>query len=135
MLSEKAIEAVEETAAELNRRRSHNPATAEGSTEPAKRREANPDQLWAKKNLRFRDGRPLLDIANMMRIFERHEEYKGRFRYNETLNKVLDKGSLMLDWRIMEVCADVQERFLPEVPETVVRNALIVMGNRNGISK
>ncbi len=136
MLSEKQVEAVEKTAAELNHRRAQQPAPSEpAAAEPAQPSEDNPDRAWAKENLRWRDGFPLLDIANVMRVLDRHEEYKGRFRYNDDLGKVTDKGSIMLDWRILEVCADLQERFLPGISETVVRGALIVCGNRNCAKK
>jgi len=136
MLSEKQVEAVEETAAELNRRRAQQPAPSEpAAAQPAQQSEDNPDRAWAKENLRWRDGHALLDIANAMRVLDRHEEYKGRFRYNDDLGKVLDKGSIMLDWRILEVCADIQERFMPGISETAVRGALIVSGNRNNAKK
>jgi hypothetical protein len=128
MLSEKQVEAVEQTAAELNRRRAQQPA---GAQPPAQSEDDNPDRVWAKENLRWRDGFPLLDIANAMRVLDRHEDYKGRFRYNDDVDKVLDKGSIMLDWRVLEVCADIQERFLPDISETAVRAALTVNGNRN----
>ena len=136
MLSEKQVEAVEETAAELNRRRTQQPAPSEpAAAQPAQQSEDNPDRAWAKENLRWRDGFPLLDIANAMRVLDRHEDFKGRFRYSEALNKVLDKGSVMLDWRVLEVCADIQERFLPNISEAAVRGALVVNGNRNSEKK
>jgi hypothetical protein len=128
MLSEKQLEAVEQTAAELNRRRTQKPEEAQPVAEKP---DDDPDRVWAKENLRWRDGFALLDIANAMRVLDRHEDYKGRFRYNDDVDKVLDKGSIMLDWRILEVCADIQERFLPDISETAVRAALTVNGNRN----
>jgi hypothetical protein len=127
MLSEKQVEAVEQTEAELKRRRTQQPA----SQSPAQHEDDNPDRVWAKQNLRWRDGFPLLDIANAMRVLDRHEDYKGRFRYNDDVDKVLDKGSIMLDWRVLEVCAEIQERFLPDISETAMRAALTVNGNRN----
>ncbi len=132
MLSEKQVEAVEQTAAELNRRRTQKPAVTQSA---AQKSDDNPDRVWAKQNLRWRDGFPLLDIANAMRVLDRHEDFKGRFRYNDDVDKVLDKGSIMLDWRVLEVCADIQERFLPNIPENVVRAALTVNGNRNNTIK
>jgi hypothetical protein len=127
MLSEKQVDAVEQTAAELNRRRAQQPA----SPTPVQLEDDNPDRVWAKQNLRWRDGFPLLDIANAMRVLDRHEDYKGRFRYNDDVDKVLDKGSIMLDWRVLEVCAEIQERFLPDISEAAMRAALTVNGNRN----
>ncbi len=131
MLSEKQLDAVEQTTAELNRRRAQQPAPQT----PAQQEDDNPDRAWAKQNLRWRDGFPLLDIANAMRVLDRHEDYKGRFRYNDDVDKVLDKGSIMLDWRVLEVCADIQERFLPDISETAMRAALVVSGNRNNTNK
>lgn len=132
MLSEKQIEAVEETAETLARRRRQ--AVNAGERARAKTA-ASPDYVWARKNLRWQAGAPLLDIANVLRVFERHEDFNTRFRYNETLNKVLDKGSVMVEWRMLEVCAVIQERFLPGVPEAIVRSALIVAGNRKNLEK
>ena len=88
------------------------------------------DQVWARRNLRFNDGRPYLDIANALRVLERHEAFAGRFKFNETLSKVMDKGAVMLDWRVAEVVADVQARFLPEISPDAVEKALIIHANR-----
>ena len=93
------------------------------------------DLAWAKQHLRWSDGEPFPDLANVLRILDRHEDFKGRYIYNETLNKVLDKGTLMLDWRISECSAVIQERFIPMVAESVVNNALIICANRNGVRK
>jgi len=124
MLSEKQVVAVEDIAEELDARRKQRPA-----------REVSPDQQWARSNLRRRDGRVLLDIANVLRILQRHEEFNGRFKYNETLSRVMDKGKVMFEWRISECTAQIQERFMAEVPEPVVRNALIVAANHSGTTK
>ena len=134
MLSEKAIQNVEQTAAELKRRREHRPAEAlrqkpqsVGKKEPS---QADRDFAWARENLRFKGSEPMIDIANALRVLERHSDFDGRFRYNPTLKKVMDKGSVMLDWRVAEIVAILQERFLPEIPEDVVGKALIVHSNR-----
>ena len=102
---------------------------------PGNVREVHPDKAWARKNLRSREGKLILDIANVIRILERHEDFKGRFQYNETLNKVLDKGTVMLDWRIAECCAVIQERFLPEISDKDVEKALVIVSNRTGVRK
>lgn len=132
MLSEKQVDAVEETAAELQRRRDNRPAANAGERPNAKSGEPSQrdkDRLWAKKNLRFKGGQPCLDCANALRIFERHSSFTGRFRYNDTLNKVMDKGAVMLDWRVSEVVCVIQERFMPEISVNAVERALIVHAN------
>ena len=131
MLSEKQCDAIEETAAEMARRRENRSEVAQDvkKREP-RRRPLSEDEAWARRNLRIKDGKPYLDIANALRVFERHEEYAGRFRFNETLNKVMDKGAVMLDWRVAEAVAIIQERFLPEIPAEIVEKALVVHANR-----
>lgn len=93
---------------------------------------AGDDYGWAEANLRMKDGEAIVDLANCIRVFERHADFKGRFKYNEILNKVLDKGTVMLDWRVSDVTASVQERFIPEVPTDMVLKALVVVANRAG---
>ncbi len=93
------------------------------------------DLAWAKQNLRWAEGKPIPDLANILRILERHEDYKGRYIFNETLNRVLDKGNLMFEWRISECTALIQERFIPAVAESAVNNALVVCANRTGTRK
>lgn len=88
------------------------------------------DGDWSKANLRFDGARALTDLANCLRIFERHPDYMGRFRYNEMLNKVVDRGAVMVEWRINEITADVQERFLPDVAPDNVSKALFIAANR-----
>ena len=90
----------------------------------------SPEQAWARKNLRFANGQPHRDLANVIRILERHEDYNKRFKYNEVLTKVLDKGTVMLQWRVSELTADIQERFLPAIEQSIVEAALIVSSNR-----
>ena len=95
-------------------------------------RQLTPDQAWARKNLRFRDGRAYLDVANVLRVLERHSDYNTRFKFNEMLAKVMDKGTVMLDWKVAELTADLQERFLPAVEQEIVNAALVVAANRGG---
>lgn len=90
--------------------------------------ESNED--WSAANLRRQDGRVLTDLANCLRILERHPDYKGRFRFNEMLNKVVDRGAVMVEWRINEITADIQERFLPDVAPENVSKALFIAANR-----
>lgn len=129
MLSEDGVDAAAKTVADLERKRGQRPQTA------AKARPASPDEVWARKNLRWKDGRPILDMANALRVLDRHEDFSGRFKYNETLSKVLDKGSVMMDWRMAEICAVIQERFLPAILEVDVRKALLIHANRNSEKK
>ncbi|MEZ5921402.1 MAG: hypothetical protein R3C60_08640 [Parvularculaceae bacterium] len=93
---------------------------------------ASDDYGWVKANLRMKDGEPIVDLANCIRVFERHADFKGRFKFNEVLNKVLDKGTVMLDWRVSDTTATVQERFIPEVTTDMVLKALVVVANRAG---
>lgn len=93
------------------------------------------DLAWATENLRWANEKPISDLANVLRVLERHPEFTDRFIYNETLSKVLDKGTLMLDWRISECCAVIQERFIPEIAESTVNNALVICANHNGTRK
>ena len=138
MLSDKEIDAVQETAEELKRRRENRPneggndkpKAAAGDEPKKKRTRAEADRAWARANLRFQDGRPILDIANALRVLDRHEAFKGRFRFNETLSKVLDKGTVMLDWRVAELAAILQERFLPAIPQRDVEKALYIHANK-----
>jgi len=90
------------------------------------------DADWARANLRFVDGCPVLDIANCLRVLERHPDFKGRYRFNETLSKVLDRGTVMIEWRVSEFVATIQERFLPEIPVETAYRALVVAANRAG---
>jgi hypothetical protein len=88
------------------------------------------DVDWSAENLRRQDGRILTDLANCLRVLERHPDYKGRFRFNEMLNKVVDRGAVMVEWRINEIATEIQERFIPDVaPENVAR-ALVIAANR-----
>lgn len=95
--------------------------------------ESDSDAEWARRNLRHsKDGRPYLDLANCLRIIELHPDYKGRYRYNEVLNKVLDKGTVMIEWRMSEFAAILQERFMPDVPFEIAARALVIAANRAG---
>ncbi len=92
------------------------------------------DALWVRTNLRHsKDGRLRLDMANCLRVIELHPDFKGRFRYNEVLNKVLDRGTVMIEWRMGEFAAMLQERFLPELPYEIAARALVVAANRAGL--
>ncbi len=89
------------------------------------------DALWARKNLRYcEDGRIRLDLANCLRVIELHPDFKDRYRFNDVLGKVLDKGTVMIEWRLLEFAAIMQERFLPELPYETAARALIVAANR-----
>ncbi|MDZ7627084.1 MAG: hypothetical protein U5J99_01600 [Parvularculaceae bacterium] len=96
----------------------------------AKLNTAAGDDEWSKANLRFDGAKPLKDLANCLRVFENHPEYKGRFRFNEMLNKVVDRGAVMVEWRINEITADLQERFMPDVAPENVSKALFIAANR-----
>lgn len=90
------------------------------------------DALWARRNLRCaKDGRLMLDLANCLRVIELHPDFKGRYKYNDVLGKVLDKGTVMVEWRLLEFAATLQERFLPEIPYETAARALVVAANRS----
>lgn len=88
------------------------------------------DAAWARANLRHANGRLLLDLANCIRVIELHPDFKGRFRFNDVLGKVLDRGTVMVEWRLGEFVATLQERFLPEVSFEIAARALVVAANR-----
>jgi hypothetical protein len=90
----------------------------------------SPDEQWARENLRWRGAELIIDLANVVRIFERHPDYQRRFKYNEVLNKVMDKGTVMLEWRINDMTTILQERFMPSVPVDLVARGLLVVSNR-----
>jgi hypothetical protein len=90
------------------------------------------DEQWARENLRWRGAEVLLDLANVVRILERHPDYQRRYKYNEVLTKVMDRGSVMLEWRINDLTAILQERFMPGVPVDLVARGLLVVSNRSG---
>ena len=96
--------------------------------------EEDGDLPWARKNLRrSEDGRVLLDIANCLRVLELHPDFKGRYKFNDVLVKVLDKGTVMVEWRLVEFVAMIQERFLPEIPFDIATRALVAAANRAGV--
>ncbi|MEO1251651.1 MAG: hypothetical protein AAFW81_04805 [Pseudomonadota bacterium] len=142
MLSNEQRDAVEEVAKRLKRRRRPDtgadappapddaaPETPE-KTAPEEPAAGSGDDRWALENLRLADGAPVLDIANALRVLDRHPDFKGRFKFNTTLNKVMDRGSVMLDWRVAELVAAVQERFMPGIALHDVQNALLIHANR-----
>lgn len=123
---------VEELSETLGNQRSNSAATEA----PKKQRRAlTEDEIWARKNLRWKGGEPIPDIANVLRIFERHEDYKGQYKFNEMVNRVLYKGVVMIDWRIFELCAFVQERFIPGIDEDVVLKGLTIAAYKTGVTK
>lgn len=97
-------------------------------------RDAERDEVWAMANLRCRNNEPYTDLANVLRIFDRHPEFRGRFKFDKSMGKVMDRGEVLLGWQIDELCAVVQERFLPQVPEDVVLRSLLICANRYGKS-
>lgn len=88
------------------------------------------DERWARDNLRHAGGGVILDIANCLRVIERHPDFKGRYRYNDVLSKVLDRGTVMIEWRMSEFAAILQERFLPAIPYDIACRALVIAANR-----
>lgn len=90
------------------------------------------DAQWVDANLRRdENGAIYKDLANCLRIYERHPDFRGRFRYNDVLTKVLDKGTVMIEWRLSDLVSVIQERFVPEMPYEIAVRALVVAANRN----
>ena len=106
-------------------------AAPEQRAAPQNKRPLSDDEVWARKNLRWQGGKPIGDLANALRVFERHDDYKGRFRYNDMVNRAMDRGTVMIDWRIFELCAEIQERFLPGMDDQLMVRALTVAANKN----
>jgi hypothetical protein len=127
MLTAQHIDAAAEALAEIDAKRQ---STIQQTRETEPVRELSPDEAWARQNLRWRDGRQLTDLANCLRVLEQHEDFASRFRYNEVIHKVLDKGTVMVDWRVTELAAAIQERFIPEIPVETVSRALVTAANR-----
>lgn len=90
----------------------------------------NCDAGWGSANLRWRNGDVLLDLANVLRVFERHPNFRGRFVYDQATGKVADRGVVMSGWQIDAMAAEIQERFLPAVCEQTVSKALNIAANR-----
>jgi hypothetical protein len=44
----------------------------------------------------------------------------------------MDRGAVMLEWRINDLTAILQERFMPGVPVDIVARGLLVVSNRSG---
>jgi len=109
--------------------------TGNGVETSPNKQKLSDDEIWARKNLRWQGGSAILDLANALRVFDRHEDYKGRFKYNEMVNRAMDKGTVMIDWRIFELCAEIQERFLPGMDDALMVRALTVSANKNSVSK
>jgi len=94
------------------------------------RRATDPDPSFVEEHLR-RDGNGvILDMANVLRVLERHPDFAGRFRFNAGMGKICDCGKVLLGWQIDELTAVIQERFLPAVPEATVAKAVAVVAHR-----
>lgn len=92
---------------------------------------ADADALWARKNLRWSSDKPVLDLANILRILDRHPDYAGRFCFSKGMGKVCDRGKVMLAWQIDELAAGLQERFLPGISEDSALKAVSIVANRS----
>ena len=92
--------------------------------------ELSEDERWARSHLRWNGARVYADLANLLRIIEKHDDFAGRFKFNKAMGKVTNRGAIMLDWQMDDVCAQIQERFIPEVSSDLVTRALYVAANR-----
>lgn len=94
------------------------------------RRASDPDPSFVEEHLRKDANGVVLDIANVLRILERHPDFAGRFRFNEGMGKICDRGKVLLGWKIDEMAAIIQERFLPGISEALVAKAITVVAHR-----
>lgn len=89
------------------------------------------DEEWAIQNLRRCDEDYIvLDLANVMRVLERHPDFTGRFHYDKNMHKVIDNGVTMVVWQVDALAAELQERFLAGVNEQLVHKAVDVVANK-----
>jgi hypothetical protein len=73
----------------------------------------------------------VLDLANAVRVLERHPDYARRFSYNAEMGKTFDRGKVMLAWQVDAICAEIQERFLPALSESTFQRAMMIAANRS----
>jgi len=74
------------------------------------------DKQWCVENLRCcEENYLILDLANVLRVLERHPEYRGRYHYDINMHKVIDRGVVMVLWQVDALASELQERFLPGV--------------------
>ena len=73
----------------------------------------------------------ILDIANVLRVLERHPDFAGRFRFSKGMGKICDRGKVLLGWQLDELTATIQERFLPAVPEAIIAKAVAIVAHRS----
>lgn len=89
------------------------------------------DEEWASANLRqCEEGYLILDLANVLRIVERHPEFVGRYLYDVNMHKVIDNGVIMVQWQVDALAGEIQERFMPGVNEALVQKAVDVAANK-----
>lgn len=104
-------------------------AASHAPVKPSRRR-SDPDPQFVEEHLRRDANGVILDIANVLRVLERHPEFSGRFRFNEGMGKVCDRGKVLLGWQIDELTAVLQERFLPGIPDGLVAKAVAIVAHR-----
>jgi len=94
------------------------------------------DRDWARHNLRRYDqDKLILDLANVLRVLERNPDYSGRFRYNQDMAKVVDRGVIMAMWMVNALAGEIQERFMPSVNENLVHKAIEIVANKATLSQ
>lgn len=93
--------------------------------------EAREDESWARANLRWSGANAFADMANVLRVMGRHPAFYGRFLFDKSTGEIHDRGAVMLGWQVDELCAEIQERFIPEVSQEIVFKALVIAANRN----
>lgn len=134
-LSQKQVNEIKSNMTDLESRRrgaeqAAPPRAAKPAQSAAPKDEGNEDAAWARHNLRGDQTGLYLDLANALRILEHHPDFKGRFKFNDMINKVVDRGAVMVEWKISAITAEIQERFLPMLPSELVNNALVIAANK-----
>ncbi len=95
-----------------------------------------PDDRWVLENLRRCDeGYTVLDLANALRVLERHPDYTGRFHYDLAMNKVIDRGVTMVGWQKDAFAGEIQERFLAGIDVDLVHRAVDIVANKSALGK
>ncbi|MEL6112960.1 MAG: hypothetical protein AAFR20_09155 [Pseudomonadota bacterium] len=94
------------------------------------------DTDWIEENLRrCEEEYCYLDLANILRVLERHPDYVGRFHYDINMHKVIDRGVTMQTWQVDALAGEIQERFLPGISEDLVHKSVAIVANKSALIK
>ncbi|MEO0675719.1 MAG: hypothetical protein AAFY32_12065 [Pseudomonadota bacterium] len=94
------------------------------------------DGDWSTENLRrCEEDYFHLDLANILRVLERHPEYAGRFHYDINMHKVIDRGVTMQTRQVDALAGEIQERFLPGIATDLVHKSVAIVANKSALVK